>query len=301
MKPTVICFGEALADNLPSGPVLGGAPFNVARHLSQLDCAAHLMSAWADDATGRLIKAEAVRFGVNIVVSSSNSATPSGQVQVLQDPHHGHQFVIEPHSAWDHIPSAPAALDLLSNHGTLVYGTLALRQANNRQVLSELKGAAQGLVVCDFNWRQGHTPLDLAIDAVHGTHWLKLNDDELELLTQTLQLSSPEALMNHFQLETLIVTRGAEGYSAYLSHADSIHGLSPPVAHLQDTVGAGDAFLACTLAAYLHQVPLSIALELGAAFAGTVCGLSGAVPADLAFYHQAYTQLLNHPLSNRLV
>ncbi len=33
----VLCFGEVLWDNLPSGPLPGGAPMNVALHLSRFD------------------------------------------------------------------------------------------------------------------------------------------------------------------------------------------------------------------------------------------------------------------------
>lgn len=35
-RPTVVCFGETLWDILPRGMFLGGAPLNVAYHLSRL-------------------------------------------------------------------------------------------------------------------------------------------------------------------------------------------------------------------------------------------------------------------------
>ena len=53
----VVCFGEVLWDILPSGPLPGGAPMNVAYHLKKLGAASALISRVGVDDYGKdLIK-----------------------------------------------------------------------------------------------------------------------------------------------------------------------------------------------------------------------------------------------------
>jgi hypothetical protein len=51
-----------------------------------------------------------------------------------------------------------------------------------------------------------------------------------------------------------------------------------------DTVGAGDAFSAVFLFGQMQGWPLALTLARANAFAGAICGISGAVPADISFY-----------------
>ena len=55
-------------------------------------------------------------------------------------------------------------------------------------------------------------------------------------------------------------------------------------AHIVDTVGAGDAFSAVFLFGQAQGWSLPLTLARANAFAGAICGISGAVPADVAFY-----------------
>jgi len=50
---------------------------------------------------------------------------------------------------------------------------------------------------------------------------------------------------------------------------------------VQDTVGAGDAFAAATLAACVQGRPLAQALQTAARLAAAVCTWPGALPEDL--------------------
>src|SRR5689334_18525473 len=52
----ICCFGEVLWDLLPSGKVIGGAPFNVAAHLNNLGLTTHYISRVGNDELGNEIK-----------------------------------------------------------------------------------------------------------------------------------------------------------------------------------------------------------------------------------------------------
>ena len=53
---------------------------------------------------------------------------------------------------------------------------------------------------------------------------------------------------------------------------------------LVDTVGAGDAYASVFLLGQARAWPLALTLARANEFAAAICGVSGAVPADLAFY-----------------
>ena len=51
-----ICYGEILWDMLPDGPQPGGAPLNVAYHLSNLGLAASIVSRIGNDSKGNQLE-----------------------------------------------------------------------------------------------------------------------------------------------------------------------------------------------------------------------------------------------------
>lgn len=296
--PQVLVFGEALADVFPDQVILGGAPFNVARHLAQLGCRTHLMSGLARDDLGQAIVENAAHYGVELGLTALDCKTPSGRVTVQLSDNGGHQFQIDSPSAWDFIQNTPAAWLLEHPLQAVVYGTLALRGQQSRLALDDLLRQIRSmpvrsrpLVVCDFNWRSGHTPMEVAVEFAVQADWLKLSEEEWSLLAQHLSLdeSEPDALLDLYSIQQLIITRGAEGYVCYgktLKEEDliCIEGPAAPIKHLADTVGAGDSFLACTLSAHLRGWPLHSALAEAATFASAICGVRGAVPPNLDFY-----------------
>lgn len=305
--PQVLVFGEALADVFPDGVIVGGAPFNVARHLAQLGCKAHLMSRVARDEIGHLIVESAKYYGVELSLTTPECETPSGKVAVHMGSEGSHQFQIERPSAWDFIDAPPPAWFLENPVKAIVYGTLAVRGKQSRLALDDLLKQVRSmpsrerpLVVCDFNWRNGHTPMDVAVDFAVQADWLKLSEEEWALLAQHLSLdeSEPDALLDLYSIQQLIITRGAEGYVCYGKSEKEddlicIEGPAVPITQLTDTVGAGDSFLACTLAAYLQGQPLHQALPLAAEFASAICGVRGAVPPSLDFYKPFQQRLVS--------
>ncbi len=106
------------------------------------------------------------------------------------------------------------------------------------------------------------------------------NEDEVLQLTGHADPDSALAELAA-KVDTLVVTRGAEGATA-IAHGERISIPAAPVAQVVDTTGAGDLFAAGFLAARAKQASLERCLWTGAIAAGEVIGHYGARPiADL--------------------
>ena len=296
----VAVLGEALVDAYPDGTqVPGGAPFNVARWLAAFGVPTLFVTRLgAGDAAAALRRAELARFGLDGPGVQADPQHPTGLVRVLPavPPAVGHRFEIAADSAWDHI-DADAALPLLraAAPALMCFGSLALRHADTHAAVERSVKAAQALPLLDLNLREVPGLRGLAERALHLARWVKVNDEELQTLLQWFvsegAAASPagtdahqqalQALSARFGIERWIVTCGAQGwYSADASGQLDARGAAVPVAQVQDTVGAGDAFTATVLAGQAHGWALARSLAAANRLAAAVCTWRGALPAD---------------------
>lgn len=293
----VAVYGETLVDAFASGPVAGGAPFNVARHLAALGVPPLLLTAIGDDDRGQLVAREFGRFGLRREGLQVLHGRRTGVVDVLQAADGTHAFRIGDDCAWDHIGDAAAAA--LKRHGApggwLYHGSLALRGDVSRHTWRQAMALHAGPVFMDLNWREGQVGQSVAAEALAEADVLKVNDDELAMLAAWLSAPAPAwdgpddvavaAIARHFDLRQVIVTRGPRGAAAFDAQGRRIaEARAEALPALVDTVGAGDAFSAVVLAGLVGGWPLDAALSRASAFATRVCGIRGAVPQDLSWY-----------------
>lgn len=296
-KPSycVAVFGETLVDQFETGPVLGGAPFNVARHLAAFSHAPLMLTAVGRDASAGLVMAEFARYGMATVGVQIAANQRTGVVDVHMTPDGSHQFHIRKDCAWDVIEAAPtlAAAATLASDGWLYSGSLALRSSVSRATWRALMQAHAGPKFVDLNWRDGHVTQEVAMEAIALADVLKVNEEELAMLcewmgSRTAFVSLNEAaafVLGHVPLPVLLVTCGGAGSVAFgangtrLAEAPARQGI-----RVVDTVGAGDSFSAVTLVGLLRGWDLQSSLERANGFAAHICQVRGAVPADLAFY-----------------
>lgn len=296
----ITIFGEMLVDQFDTGPVVGGAPFNVARHLAAFGHAPLMLSAVGEDDTAQRVLAEARRFGMRCDGIQITAAHPTGVVDIQSFQGGGHAFTIRTGSAWDHIGLAPAQAVMTGEDrsGWLYMGTLALRGAISRQTQLALMQTHRGPRYVDVNWRDGHVEPATALQAIELADVLKVNDDELAMLCGWLGLPAPgpvtdaqaleeagRALLDRLSLRMLLVTLGAAG-AMVIDGQGATHCRSARPVRLVDTVGAGDSFSAAMLNGFLRGWRLHDTLERATEFAGRICEIQGAVPADLARYAQ---------------
>jgi len=292
----VVLFGEVLADVFPDRSVLGGAPFNVARHLQAFGCEPLLLSRVGDDALGRDVLATMASSGMDTRGVQLDRQYPTGQVKVHLE-NGGHRFEILDLQAFDAIdPSVAHRVGSPQMPALVYYGTLAQRHAASRRALATLLHSTKASKFLDVNLRAPWYNERRLAFSLEMANIVKLNDQELQELADMFGLASGDphnqavALMRHFDLAQVVVTCGAEGAWQMGRDGQALaSGPSRVATAVVDTVGAGDGFSAVYLLGILRHWPTALTLERANAFAAAICGIRGAVPDDMNFY-QPFSQ-----------
>lgn len=253
----VLCFGEVLWDVVGATRTLGGAPLNVAYHLSRLGVPARVLSAVGRDEAGAAALKQMAVAGIDVSGVRRHARLPTGTARVVltaSEP----TFAIVDDVAWDEICSdADGALERLIDEmssapglNVVVHGTLALRHSANRRTLSSLLTRCPSLrSVCDVNLRVPYDDVG-PLDEFLSRAWIiKVNEHEAERLAQSPE-RRPEgqarALQRRWNAPVICVTQGARG-AGLLAEGHWLESSAPPV-DVVDTIGAGDAWTAGLLA-----------------------------------------------------
>ena len=125
MSNDILCVGEVLWDSLPAGLFLGGAPFNVARHLRLLGLPATLVSRIGRDQLGDEALRRLARYGLSTELIQVDPALPTGFVMVELDAHGVPAYDIVAPAAWDALEVDGQLLPAARAARAIVYGTLA--------------------------------------------------------------------------------------------------------------------------------------------------------------------------------
>jgi len=279
---SIACFGECLWDILPGGIFLGGAPLNVAYHLSRHGIRTTLVSAVGRDFLGDEALSRIAAWGISTEFIARHRRHPTGTVRAtLIDGVASYE--IASHVAWDHI-RVRASLRKGRAPDALVFGSLALRDDPNRIALIDLLAAwPHALRVVDINLRP---PFDTGagLNLVLGhAQIVKMNDLELAQLTNRsvasvddIQAAAREFAQHHLA-SRICITAGNRG-AGLLWQNEWFWEQTQPVL-VRDTVGTGDAFLAELLSAVVgRQSPLPEALRAACRMAEFVAARDGATP-----------------------
>ena len=280
MKKVIVGIGEILWDMLPSGKALGGAPANFAYHAMRLGEEGWAVSAVGDDALGReILDIVASKKLKNLIAISDK---PTGTVEVELDSRGVPSYNIMEDVAWDNIPFTPEMEGLAKRADAVCYGSLVQRMKSRESVLRFVRAMRpEALKVFDINLRQHYYDREILEESLKLADILKINDEEIRIVAGMLGLGDDDAaacrsLIADYGLKLVILTRGAEGSEVVT--ADEV--IPQAVGHVDvvDTVGAGDAFTAAFVVAYLRGDPLADAQRLATETASYVCSRKGAMP-----------------------
>lgn len=283
-KGRPVIFGEVLFDSFPDGrDVLGGAPFNVARHLQGFGLQPLFISRIGDDERGEQVRTAMAEWGMDTAGLQHDREHPTGSVRIAMQGTQ-HTFDILPRQAYDFIDAAQALPLLQQTPVSLLYfGSLIERESVSRDTLQQLRSLSLPLF-SDINLRAPWWQPERVAGLLQGVNWVKLNDEEIAALGFSGEVESAARQMRErFGPELLVVTRGEAG-ALFVTEDEVLHGEPVAVKRLVDTVGAGDAFSSVVLLGVLRQWPLQKTLNRALAFAAHMCEVRGAVLADNDFY-----------------
>jgi fructokinase len=291
-----VLFGEVLADMFPDRTVLGGAPFNVARHLKAFGQNPVLITRLGHDALRDEVLDVMLQNQMETLGIQCGNNYPTGRVQVhIKDG--GHRFEILPAQAYDFIHPAVVRMTALSVNPALVYfGTLAQRSEISRRALKTLLRSTGAAKFLDINLRAPWYDEKTLRQSLQYADIVKLNNEELVILAEMFGFPGRElqvqvmGLMNQFDVEQVVVTCGQEGAWQLNRNGKKVDAaVENRIAKLVDTVGAGDGFAAVWILGALCQWPMSMTLERANAFAAAICEIRGAIPDHPDFY-EPFTQ-----------
>ncbi len=274
-----VCFGEVLWDILPDAELPGGAPMNVAYHLNQLGIPATMISRIGRDERGSRLREFIASKSVPVSYIQQDELYDTGTVLATVNNNHVSYDIIQP-VAWDFIEYSTSLQKLVAHAPYFIFGSLVSRNDTSRNTLFELLESADRKVL-DINLRRPHYEKNTLNHLLQHADILKLNDEELDILSDWYGLNGTEearirAIADRFNLDTVITTRGDKGAAVLQDGAFCEHpGYKITVA---DTIGSGDAFLAGFLSKTIQGTPLDEAVRFACGMGAFIATHHGACP-----------------------
>lgn len=277
----VCCFGEILWDILPDGPQPGGAPFNVAYHLTKLKITAGLISKTGEDPEGQKLRELLTKWNIDKSLLQSDPVNPTGKVLAFLGKDHEVKYEIVHPVAWDFIEPDDKAIAAVKNASYFVYGSLAARSKISRDTLFQFLEHAR-YKVFDINLRPPFFEKELLKSLLEKADMLKINREEFGIVWKMFgnKLSSEAEQVNFIKekwsIKEVVMTRGANGAS-YFTENNNYHNKGIPV-NVSDTIGSGDAFLAAFIAGHLHKEDPGQILKEAVAMGSFIATKKGGCP-----------------------
>ncbi len=255
-KNKAVCFGEVLWDIFPGQQKkVGGAPFNVAYHLSRMGVDANMISSVGDDQLGHDLLQKIKNWKIPAEHIQISAEHPTSTVIASMDENNDAHYEIVENVAWDFIDITQANQEILDQTDALVFGTLAARSEKSKNTLFRLLEISS-YNVFDINLREPYYEVSLIKDLLHKTHLAKFNKAELRMMLDFLgkaytnEEDSIRYLQDQFDLQE-IIAKGSKG-ALYADKNDFYLYPTIPV-QIKDTVGSGDSFLAGFLSKKLEK------------------------------------------------
>ena len=280
MGRKIVCFGEVLWDQFEKISLPGGAPMNVALHLSQLGLESQMISKIGKDQQGKELLSYLKNRQVGTDLVQTDLELPTGKVLVNDRDKQNVKYDIVAPVAWDKIIYTEEMQEQVNQASAFIFGSLAARDPFSRKTLIELLKTPT-LKVFDINLRSPHFEMEQIERILLHTDILKVNEEELGIIADYHEFSDEidiacEKLEEAYELKMICVTRGDKGALLYEDGDFYEHkGYSVEV---KDTVGSGDAFLAGLVFSYLNDAQPEEMLSFACAMGAFVASHQGATP-----------------------
>ena len=282
IQKKVLAYGETLWDLLPTGAVLGGAPFNFAYRVNSLGDRGLIVSRLGRDELGQKAASQVVALAMDTNYIQWDDQHPTGTVQISFDEESNPDYYIVPGVAYDHIEVTQALLEIAAAADCLCFGTLIQRTPRARQTLQKLLNAGRdSLKLLDINLRKKCYMRETVVLSLEEADILKLNEEEAQELAEMFETSASDIpafsreMIEQWKLSHCLVTFGERG--AFVSSQQDDQAYVPGYkVDLVDPCGSGDAFTAGFIHLLLRGRSLVECCELANALGAIVASQKGA-------------------------
>ena len=304
----IVAIGELLWDLIPTGARLGGTTTNFAVLTARLGNYSALISCLGDDTLGRdaaqrlsaLVPAPDAEPHLDLSCIQISQTLPTGTVSVTLDSLGRPQYKIHSPVAWDAILLSDATLEVAARAGVICFGTLAQRHETSRSSIRSLISAADPACVrvCDLNLRAPFGSAEVVRWCLSHTDLLKVSDEELPEVARLLadpSIATGFPASSDDEALTAAATHAANSLLRFAPHCRLVSITLGPHGSLladrtgayrhrgfevevADTVGAGDAFTAGFVHAYLRGASLAQISEVSNRCGSFVASQVGATP-----------------------
>lgn len=281
----VLCFGEILWDIFEDGEHIGGASYNVAAHISKLGLSSCIYSRLGEDRLGKKALEAMQKHGVCTDFVQIDTQHPTGTAGVVLDRQAVPTFTIANNTAYDFIQADQPDIDKINGKqfDLFYFGTVAQKGETSRTSLQRILSACTFRdIFFDINIRKPFYSAEIIHTSLSHATILKINDGELVLLGElffdgTAERHVTSSIFRKYKnIHTILVTKGPDGAVLYTKN-DAVS-MNYCVSKAVDTVGAGDAFSAGFISAYLSGMNPADAAKRGNILADFVASQKGAVP-----------------------
>ena len=284
MQNVIVGIGEILWDILPSGKVIGGAPANFAYHVQELGESSLVVSCVGNDELGREIIARLENMDISTEFLYVDNKHLTGASSVKINKEGKPSYIIMEGVAWDYIPTSTLLCELASKSAAVCFGTIAQRSELSRLTIQKFLGLMEQetIRVFDINLRQNYYSEEIIKSSLNLANVLKLNENELSVVKKLLKLSGDEKkilneLSKKYSLNLIALTKGSEGSILFKEGIISKH--EGYRINVEDTVGAGDAFVAALVIGLLKGYKLDDLHKKANRIASYICSKHGATPS----------------------
>lgn len=296
-KKTITSIGEILLDIYGDHKTIGGAPFNFIYHLNKLVGNTNFISAIGNDSEGKKILNFLLDEKISTEFLKIVQTKQTGKVIIELNEEKVPEYNIKTDVAYDFIKFSESKKRKILKESKLIYfGSLCQRHEVSRQSIQSLF-SKDIILFCDINIRQNYYSKEIIENSLSACNILKLNEDELNLITQ-LCLGKTDSyknnvseIINKYNISFVSITKGANGAEIFTGK-DSVSCKAKKV-DVIDTVGAGDAYSAILALGILHNLDIEKTNCLATSFAAEVCNQKGALLKDSKIYNSYYKEILN--------
>ncbi len=293
-RKTICGLGELLWDLLPAGERLGGAPANFTVMAARLGNRGVIASRLGADKRGTQAREVLHRYPADLSYLQTDPELPTGTVGVeIADGEP--QYEIHAPVAWDFLEWTPEWKSLAEETDAVCYGTLAQREGASRETIRSFLRTtpADCARVFDVNLRDPFYSARVIAESLLLATIFKLNESEVPVVLEMLGaepklaeaarrhseaglLQAARWLLERYPLALVAITMGGQGSLLVTRETYDRHpGTEVKVV---DTVGAGDAFTAAMVDAYLRGATLAEINAVGNRWGGWVASQPGAIP-----------------------